>query len=289
MNNIHVQNVHHEKEGIANSGPHLGMKFEYEVAAYEFYNDYSKRIGFGVRREYGNKSRIDGVLTSRRFTCFKEGTRVVDKRRQSTAESRAETRTWCTARMVISLDRKIGKYQVVDFDAQHNHLLLPPEYFHMIRSHRHISEAQASQIVLGDESGLRPRGLHQYISKQAGGIETVGFTSQDLKNLLKTKRKQSLKYGEVGALMTYFKQESENHSFFYDFQMDVDELITNIFWADAQMINDYGYFGDIITFHSFDVCVRRLVMSKYFDVCVKNFDVKYHKFVCYDSHSEILV
>jgi hypothetical protein len=30
-------------------------------------------------------------------------------------------------------------------------------------------------------------------------------------------------------------------------------------------------------------------MSKYFDVCVKNFDIKYHKFVCYDSDSEILV
>ena len=52
----------------------------------------------------------------------------------------------------------------------------------------------------------------------------------------------------MGALMTYFKQESENPSFFYDFQMDVDELITNIFWADEQMINDYGYFGDIIIF-----------------------------------------
>jgi len=93
VNNIQEQNVHHEEEGIANSGPQLGMKFESETAAYEFYNDYSKRIGFGICQEYGNKSRIDGVLTSRRFTCFKEGTRVVDKRRQPTAESRAETRT----------------------------------------------------------------------------------------------------------------------------------------------------------------------------------------------------
>jgi len=30
--------------------------------------------------------------------------------------------------------------------------------------------------------------------------------------------------------------------------MDVEEKITNIFWADAQMINDYGYFGDVVTF-----------------------------------------
>jgi zinc finger SWIM domain-containing protein 3 len=30
--------------------------------------------------------------------------------------------------------------------------------------------------------------------------------------------------------------------------MDDEQQITNIFWADAQMINDYGYFGDVITF-----------------------------------------
>ncbi|WJX88173.1 hypothetical protein P8452_70285 [Trifolium repens] len=121
------------------------MKFDSEAAAYEFYNEYSKRIGFGIRREYANKSKKDGVLTSRRFTCFKE-----------------------------------EKYKVVDFVAQHNHPLQPQEYVHMIRSHRRISEAQASQIVLGDESGLRPKDLHEYISKQAGGLETVGFTKQDL-------------------------------------------------------------------------------------------------------------
>jgi zinc finger SWIM domain-containing protein 3 len=117
-------------------------------------------------------------LTSRRFTCFKEGTRIVDKRRHPAMEPRAETRTGCQARMVISLDRKIGKYKVVDFIAQHNHPLQPLEYVHMIRSHRRISEAQASQIVLGDESGLRPKDLHEYISKQAGGIETCGWRNK---------------------------------------------------------------------------------------------------------------
>jgi zinc finger SWIM domain-containing protein 3 len=246
VNNIHEQNVQRGQENIANIEPHLGMKFDSEAAACQFYNEYGKRNGFGIRREYYNKIKVDGVLTSRRFTCFKEGQRSVDKRR--TGEHRAETRTECQARMGISLDRKIEKYTVVDFIAQHNHPLQPPEHVHMIRSHRHISEAQATQIVLGDESGLRPKDLHEYISRQAGGIETVGFTKKDLKNYLQIKRKQALKHGEVGALMMYFKQESENPSFFYDFQMDDEEQITNIFWADAQMINDYGYFSDVITF-----------------------------------------
>lgn len=41
----------------------------------------------------------------------------------------------------------------------------------------------------------------------------------------------------------YFIEQCENPSYFYDFQIDVEEQITNIFWADAQMINDYGYFA----------------------------------------------
>ncbi|GAU23100.1 hypothetical protein TSUD_184010 [Trifolium subterraneum] len=103
------------------------MEFESEVAAYDFYNEYNKKMGFGIRREYGNKSKIDGILTSRRFTCFKEGKRGVDKRDYFTKDPRAETRTGCQARMVISLDRKIGKYKVVDFVAEHNHILQPNE------------------------------------------------------------------------------------------------------------------------------------------------------------------
>jgi zinc finger SWIM domain-containing protein 3 len=125
VNNIHEQNVQRGQENIANIEPHLGMKFDSEAAAYQFYNEYGKRNGFGIRREYYNKSKVDGVLTSRRFTCFKEGKRSVDKRR--TGEHRAETRTECQARMGISLDRKIEKYTVVDFIAQHNHPLQPPE------------------------------------------------------------------------------------------------------------------------------------------------------------------
>jgi zinc finger SWIM domain-containing protein 3 len=119
VNNIHEQNVQHGQENIVNSEPHLEMKFDSEATAYEFYNEYNKRIGFGIRREYANKRKKDRVLNSRRFICFKEGIRGVDKRRQPTRERhKAETRTVCQARMVISLDRKIEKYKVVDFVAQ---------------------------------------------------------------------------------------------------------------------------------------------------------------------------
>jgi hypothetical protein len=78
---------------------------------------------------------------------------------------RVETIMDCQAHMVISLDWKMEKYKVVDFVAEHDHPLQPQEYVHMIHFHWCISNARVSQIVLGDESGLRPKCLHECISK----------------------------------------------------------------------------------------------------------------------------
>lgn len=29
--------------------------------------------------------------------------------------------------------------------------------------------------------------------------------------------------------------------------MDIDERITNVFWADTKMVLDYDYFGDVVS------------------------------------------
>ncbi|XP_065877113.1 protein FAR-RED IMPAIRED RESPONSE 1-like [Euphorbia lathyris] len=42
--------------------------------------------------------------------------------------------------------------------------------------------------------------------------------------------------------------QSNDPSFTYAIQVDVDDLITNIFWADAKMKVDYDYFGDVVCF-----------------------------------------
>ena len=50
-------------------------------------------------------------------------------------------------------------------------------------------------------------------------------------------------------MLNYFqKQTLENSSFFYAVQLDNEEQITNIFWADAKMILDYSQFGDLVSF-----------------------------------------
>lgn len=49
-----------------------GMEFESENDAYESYNHYEWRVGFSVPREYTNKVKKTGYITSRKITCCGE-------------------------------------------------------------------------------------------------------------------------------------------------------------------------------------------------------------------------
>ncbi|XP_057478187.1 protein FAR1-RELATED SEQUENCE 5-like [Actinidia eriantha] len=104
-------------------------------------------------------------------------------------------------------------------------------------------------ISLNRETSKWVVASHDLLSAQVGGKEFLGFTREDQKNYLRGRRQRSLKYGEIGALLGYFqKQASTNPYFYYAVQLDSDEMITNIFWADHEMITDYGLFGDAISF-----------------------------------------
>jgi zinc finger SWIM domain-containing protein 3 len=68
---------------------------------------------------------------------------------------------------------------------------------------------------------------------------------------LRTKRETAIALGDAGALMQYLQdRQKEDLSFYYAIQLDSDDQITNIFWADGRSLLDYGYFGDVICFDS---------------------------------------
>ena len=51
---------------------------------------------------------------------------------------RAEIRMDCKARMVISLDRSAGNYEVTNAVLEHNHLLHLPDTFHLMKSQQKV-------------------------------------------------------------------------------------------------------------------------------------------------------
>ena len=134
--------------------PQVGMEFETLEAAWKYWVNYGKKMGFSVWKHYLNKSKIDGEITSSRFLCAKEGIRKEDKRDQLTRHHREETRTNCLVRLGVSLVRETGKYKVYDFVLEHNHVLYLLETAYMMRSQRMISEAQAFVVNVAYAYGI---------------------------------------------------------------------------------------------------------------------------------------
>ncbi|XP_028082881.1 protein FAR1-RELATED SEQUENCE 5-like [Camellia sinensis] len=236
---------------LANCGwkPKLGMSFDSEQAAYDFYNTYGEKVGFSIRKLYVHKNKHTKEIISRTFVCYKEGIRGIDKQDLLVKFPRQEVRCGCGAQFGIKLDRNLGKYVAIDFVEHHNHDLVPQECIHMLSSQRKISTTQAIEVELASEYEIPLRSAYELFGRESGGRASLGFTKLDQKNYLRSKRQKDLEYGEAGSVLQYFRKKTlENPSFYYAVQLDCDEQISNIFWADAQMIMDYAQFGYVMTF-----------------------------------------
>ena len=225
------------------------MKFKTPDEGWLFWMAYGGRTGFDVRKRGTNVSKWDGKVTSYRYVCSNEGHRTKKQTEHVAKCFRAETRTDCKARMVISLDRSAENYEVIDVVLEHNHLLHLPETFHLMKSQRKISELQVFEIEIADDSGIRPKSAHELATRQVGGPRNLSYTCRDRKNYLQSRRQRELAFGQAGSMLKYFHDKIiENPSLQYALELDYEEHITNIFSADAKMILDYANFGDVVTF-----------------------------------------
>ncbi|XP_042382142.1 protein FAR1-RELATED SEQUENCE 4-like isoform X2 [Zingiber officinale] len=208
-------------EVVANAGgiPIVGMVFENEDKAYDYYIKYAGSVGFSVRKGWWDKS-ARNVTRSRVYVCSREGFRP----KNETRRPRAETRTGCPACMAIKLTSS-GKYRVMEFVADHNHQLAAPLDMQMLSSKKMLTNVQPS-------------------GRQNASIIPVGY-----KNYIRVKRSKAVQLGDTGALFEYFQRmKGDNPSFFYAIQVDEYDQMTNVFWADAKSMMDYHYFGDAVCF-----------------------------------------
>ncbi|CAO2147099.1 unnamed protein product, partial [Urochloa humidicola] len=244
--------------------PKVGMKFCTEQEAYDFYNAYARDKGFSIRRSSSHNVNNTTTIKNRTFCCSRAGKRGADKREESSNYSRPETRCMCLARMKISL--KDGFYYIYEFEHEHNHILATASQTHLLRSHRTITDAQLVSVEAAKAVGISNKATFDLMAKEAGGIENLGFTREDMKNKLYSKRSLKVHQGDTGGVLEYLeKKTSEEEKFFYSIQVDEDDLITNIFWTDSKMVADYELFGDVI---SFDTTYRKLNDGRPFGLLV---------------------
>ncbi|XP_027363745.1 protein FAR1-RELATED SEQUENCE 7-like isoform X1 [Abrus precatorius] len=224
----------------------IGTEFESDDHAYRFYNNYAKLVGFNVRKDWINRSKVHGQVVSRKFTCSKEGYRRKDKRDVNVKKHRKETRTGCLAHMIITRQPD-GKYQVTHFEAQHNHDNINHNNANMINLQNEFSVAQAVEADSNNNLGPKSKSALDMLNKKISARESLDQLSMNYDNYFHSERERDMSEGEAGRLLGYFqRQHFENPAFFYAIQLDVDDKVSNLFWADDNMVLDYDHFGDVI-------------------------------------------
>ncbi|XP_028099199.1 protein FAR1-RELATED SEQUENCE 5-like [Camellia sinensis] len=195
----------------------LQMKFNSEDDAYTFYNAYAKVIGFSVRR---SRKRIIGdnkFVESRKWVCSREGVREKKylQRVERVRTPRAETRLFCNATFRVRYDKTARKYVVTHFVGEHNHPLAAPHCVPFLWSH------------------------------SQGGYEKVGFIHRDLHNQFQAERKVQLAEGDAEGALGYLSAKLDaDPLFFFKYNIDKDNRLDKIFWADCRSRMDYAAFGD---------------------------------------------
>ncbi|KAG5521068.1 hypothetical protein RHGRI_033580 [Rhododendron griersonianum] len=140
----------YKEELLKEHTPRIGMEFESEEDAFQFYDEYGRIMGFSIRRDYHTKSKKDGHMTNRKFVCHKEGQKEKDKRCHTVIQRRRETRTMCGANLYISFNRDSTKWEVKKFDDAHNHLL-HPECAYSMSTQSNLCESQDTSIEIADK------------------------------------------------------------------------------------------------------------------------------------------
>ncbi|KAF7825898.1 protein FAR1-RELATED SEQUENCE 5-like [Senna tora] len=103
--------------------PYVGMEFESEEAARDFYGEYGRREGFIMRLDRCHRSEVDNRILSRRLSCNKQG--FYARARNGTRpvrRPRVSIREGCEAMMLVKVN-KHGKWIVTKFVKEHCHPL----------------------------------------------------------------------------------------------------------------------------------------------------------------------
>ncbi|CAM0883873.1 unnamed protein product [Alopecurus aequalis] len=219
--------------------PKIATSFDSLEEAYDFYNLYSWELGFGIR--YG-KSR----LSAERVKCMQE--LVCGCAGKPMNLNSRSFRCECPAMIRLLRSEDIGWY-VAEHLIDHNHTLSKTceEKLHW-NSHRHLDRYTKELVKLLRENSVNISKVYSIIGSFFGKVENVPFTKGALKTLCgKLNREQS--DDDIKKTIDMFKEiQVEDPSFTYTVEVDKESRIKSLMWANGRSIEQYQYFGDVLTF-----------------------------------------
>lgn len=232
-------------EGDADFEPHDGIEFESHEAAYLFYQEYAKSMGFTTSIKNSRRSKKSKEFIDAKFACSRYG--VTPESDSGSSRRPSVKKTDCKASMHVKRKRD-GKWYIHEFVKEHNHELLPALAYHF-RIHRNVRLAEKSNLDILHAVSERTRKMYVQMSRKTGGDRTVGILSNNLNNQCDKGRYLALEEGDAQVMLEYFMHiQKENPSFFYAIDLNENQRLRNLFWVDAKSRKDYLSFNDVVFF-----------------------------------------
>ncbi|GMY19668.1 protein FAR1-RELATED SEQUENCE 12-like isoform X2, partial [Fagus crenata] len=217
---IAIDNISEGNREVKSHVPEIGMTFSSMDDVYKFYQNYAAKMGFKVRIGKGQKLGNE-IVKKKTYLCSKEGHRAMTQYAKMTKYRRKETRTGCNAQLQIAL--KNDKYEIVKFEAEHNHELQESTQRHCIDSDSEILEAETlNQPTHENEAAKTVEAAH------------ASPCDMNYSKPLGHKNMNNLQSKDAQGLINYLNQlRVEDPSLFNKIQLDVECQVTNFFWSDG--------------------------------------------------------
>ncbi|KAF7811061.1 protein FAR-RED IMPAIRED RESPONSE 1 isoform X1 [Senna tora] len=232
-------------EGDRDFEPPKGIEFDSHEAAYSFYQEYGKSMGFTTSIKNSRRSKKTKEFIDAKFACSRYG--VTPESDSGTSRRPSVKKTDCKACMHVKR-RADGKWIIHEFIKEHNHELLPALAYHF-RIHRNVKLAEKNNIDILHAVSERTRKMYVEMSRQSGGCLNIGSLQGDINYQFDRGRFVALDEGDARVILEYFKfVQKENPKFFYAIDLNEEQRLRNLFWVDAKSRSDYASFNDVVSF-----------------------------------------
>ncbi|XP_074347161.1 protein FAR1-RELATED SEQUENCE 5-like [Apium graveolens] len=225
--------------------------------AESFYRGYGRSIGFEIIIRSSHKHSRNGGISSRLYICRKGGRLgpkplEVEDRAKGKQPRDVIPRTCCRARMCVAHKVSSNKWEVTKVNLEHNHAMVTSDKVNFMQRSRNIDPFTRSLIELFNKSGIETPKVMNLLSETCGGIEKIGFSAQDVRNVIRDIRRRVFDSGdaECGLVLLRDLQKQSDGNFFYRVDVDEENRVRGLVWVDPRSLNAYKNFGDVVTFDS---------------------------------------
>ncbi|XP_030543939.1 protein FAR1-RELATED SEQUENCE 2 [Rhodamnia argentea] len=160
-----IVDVHHR---FPRTAPRIGLEFQTKEAAYSFYREYARSVGFGITIKASRRSKKSGKFIDVKIACSRFGSK---RESSSTVHPRPCIKTNCKAGMNMKR-REDGIWIIYSVVNEHNHDIVPDDFYNSLRG----TTKQAGALA------YRKKGLQAVLNEEDTQVMLDHFMTMQQEN-----------------------------------------------------------------------------------------------------------